>query len=144
MNTIKREGLVLPVTKSLCNYLLTLIKPEHQTDQENKGSKSITINFRDPDYSAESGGYHPVEISMFRQGDEWQLRYITGFSYVGVGHCAELVKDTDFDFEQGTFQSKIGIYPLDTVTEFYSIWEANFLAYSMEMEVFNISITTED
>ncbi|WP_330130788.1 DUF2787 family protein [Shewanella xiamenensis] len=43
----------------------------------------VTLNYRDPDYSYESGGYHPVEINLYRQGDCWYLNYFTDFAYCG-------------------------------------------------------------
>lgn len=36
---------------------------------------AVTLNFRDPDYSVERGGYHPVEIRLVHPGDEWCLDY---------------------------------------------------------------------
>ena len=43
-------------------------------------SDGVILNFRDPDYSAESGGYHPVEICVDAQG---RIQYITDFAYYG-------------------------------------------------------------
>ncbi|MEN1933506.1 DUF2787 family protein [Escherichia coli] len=43
----------------------------------------MVINFRDPDYSAESGGFHPVEMRFIRQDNEWYFDYVTDFSYMG-------------------------------------------------------------
>jgi hypothetical protein len=44
---------------------------------------AITLNFRDPSYSAETGGYHPVEIRLENKSELWQIAYITDFSFQG-------------------------------------------------------------
>ena len=31
------------------------------------GAKVVTLNFRDPDYSPEAGGFHPVEVRLEKQ-----------------------------------------------------------------------------
>lgn len=59
----------------------------------------MTISFRDPDYSADDDGYHPVEIRLENNGDSWRFSYTTNSCYVGNGYCAELAKDLDFDAE---------------------------------------------
>lgn len=90
---ININNLPLPVTSKLTEIIKEALKGKDLT-----GKTSATINFRDPDYSAENGGYHPVEIMLKRHGDEWHFQYITDFCYVGIGPFAELVKDLDFDF----------------------------------------------
>ncbi|MCL1056807.1 DUF2787 domain-containing protein [Shewanella gelidimarina] len=154
---IKTEGLSVPVSQSL-TALLT--KSLNHKSIENKLSIDgvdeldipdvtvntyyITFNFRSPDYSAEYGGYHPVEISIERKGDFWLLSYITDFSYVGSGYFAELAKDADFDFTHDEFQSQLGITRLSDAAEFYLVWEANFLEYATNLEVFELTITCHD
>lgn len=55
---LKQAGLTLPVTKEFQQHITTLLaNPVLQ-----KITEAVVINFRDPDYSAESGGFHPVEI----------------------------------------------------------------------------------
>lgn len=58
---------------------------------------ALTFNFRDPNYSAEKGGYHPVELRLEKHDDHWELIYITDFSY--QGYPAELEKEIDVCFE---------------------------------------------
>ena len=143
---INTEGLVVPVSKSLCNLLTESLTQNIDVIVAITNSKAtaITFNFRSPDYSAELGGYHPVEIHIERNGDTWRLCYITDFAYVGSGYCTELAKDADFDFQQGVFQSLVGIYPLHTAKSFYSIWESNFMEYATNLEVFDLSISHYD
>jgi len=149
---IKHEGLSVRVSKSFVELLTSsLIKnvpiidgvDESETDVI-ANVNSITFNFRSPDYSAESGGYYPVEINIERKGNTWQLCYITDFAYVGSGDFTELAKNTDFDFTHDEFQSVLGVERLSNAAEFYLIWEANFLEYAVNFEVFELSITHHD
>lgn len=128
---IKNDNLPLPVSPHFALYLLSLI-----SDYENE--KAVTINFRDPSYSAESGGYHPVEIRLENEGDGWRICYITDFCFVGGGYMAELAKDLDFDFTAGVFQNLFGTFPIEQATEIYQTWESNFLYYANVSKVFYI------
>ncbi|SGY81484.1 DUF2787 family protein [Moritella viscosa] len=147
---INTEGLSVAVSKSFVELLATSLSKNNAiidgVDEPNQSDvavdvNSITFNFRSPDYTAESGGYYPVEVNIERKGDTWQLCYITDFAYVGSGHCTELAKNTDFDFTHDEFQSVFGITRLSKAAEFYLIWEANFLVYAVNFEVFELSIT---
>ena len=42
--------------------------------------KGVIINFRDPHYSADTGGFHPVEIHVDSQGE---MLCLTDFAYFG-------------------------------------------------------------
>ena len=150
---INTEGLSVPVSKSLVELLTKSLEQNNAIVGGVVGASctddavdinAITFNFRSPDYSAEYGGYYPVEISIERQGDTWQFCYITDFAYVGSGYFTELAKNTDFDFTHDEFQSVLGITQLSDVADFYVIWEANFLEYAINLEVFELSITRYD
>ena len=134
---IQYEGLALPVSKRLIDALIDLIKPVKEPMAE-----FVTVNFRDPNYSAEHGGYHPVEIMITGRSGRYDLCYITDFCYVGIGDYAELVKALDFEFIAGTFQDTTGYYPIEVAREIYPIWEDNFLTYWLEMGVFDIEVTS--
>ncbi len=84
------------------------------------------MNFRDPNYSAETGGFHPVEIALNAEG---HLLYITDFAYVSDGYFAELCKALDFDFSMGVFQHMGREYPLQVGAELFAIWQQNFCEY---------------
>jgi hypothetical protein len=112
-----------------------LLKP--YITQAKTDGQSITLNFRDPSYSPEAGGFHPVEIMIQPNG---QIAYITDFSYVGSGPYAELVKELDFDFSLGLFV-QLGVHsPLDTGAALFQIWQSNFLCYH-SLEIYEIQIT---
>lgn len=129
---IHYDGLALPVSTKFAHALQTLLI-EKQADSE-----SVTINFRDPTYSPEEGGFHPVEIRLERQGNKWHFCYITDFAYVGSGPYAELAKELDFDFQSGVFQNLFGVFPIEQATEMFKIWESNFLRYWLSMNAYRI------
>ncbi|GGO65358.1 DUF2787 family protein [Bowmanella pacifica] len=132
---IQYEGLALPVTQKLADELAKLI------DLYDVKGDEVTFNFRDPTYSAERGGFHPVEIRLEKRQDIWHLCYITDFCFVGKGYEAELAKELDFDFQAGIFQDLLGVYPIERVRDLYQVWEDNFLHYWLAIKVFGISVS---
>ena len=106
---------------------------EKQVSQANLANEatSLTINFRDSSYSADAGGYHPVEMMIRQEGDKWHICYITDFAYTG-GPYPELAIELDFNLECNTFRQMFA-KPCDLahrgVKSFYRMWEGNFLAY---------------
>jgi hypothetical protein len=133
---IQYEGLALPVSSHLADAISTLLASYQQSNEN-----TAILNFRDPSYSAEKGGYHPVEIRLEKWGSQWQLCYITDFRFVGAGLDSELVKDLDFDFQAGTFQDITGYYPIETALMIYPIWEENFLTYWQQMSVYEVELS---
>ncbi|MCK9608654.1 MAG: DUF2787 domain-containing protein [Methylomonas sp.] len=101
-------------------------------------SSGATLNFRDPDYSAESGGYHPVEIAVDAEG---RILYITDFAYYGSGSFAELDREIDFDFERGVFQHMGREFPIERGASLFRIWQANFCSY-VERQIFEVSTSS--
>ena len=100
-------------------------------------SHGVIINFRDPDYGAETGGYHPVEIMISETGI---VKYITDFAYVGTPPFAELSKELDFDFDLQVFQ-QMGIdYPIIQGKGLSRTWQSNFCSY-YESGVFQVSVS---
>lgn len=95
----------------------------------NDDFNAITLNFRDPNYSADAGGYHPVEIRMEKQNELWQLVYITDFSYQG-GSFPELVKEIDVCFlTKQVFNLFIGWLQNRNAKELVSLFIGNFIEY---------------
>ncbi len=128
---IKLEGLAVPMSPMFTLYIADLLATH-------KNEKAVTINFRDPNYSADDGGYHPVEIRLENEDDGWRFCYITDFCYVGSGYLAELAKDLDFDFQAGVFQNLFGTYPIEQAIDMFQVWESNFVYYSIVSKVFTI------
>lgn len=104
--------------------------------------RRVVFNFRDKNYSVERGGFHPVEICLFRSCDgDWQYQYVTDFAYIG-NHYPELEKALDFDFHsRGAYSCGIPMRSQQEANELYQLWENNFLAY-FEMDGYDdINVT---
>ncbi|WP_447018520.1 DUF2787 domain-containing protein [Shewanella algae] len=115
---------------------------EQQIAKVNCRSNLVTLNYRDPDYSAESGGYHPVEINLYRSGERWQLNYMTDFAYSG-GPFPELEKEIDVLFQQKEVYSCFyGKSHLREVDGLVRLLVENFCNY-VDMEVYQIQVTTD-
>jgi hypothetical protein len=134
---IKHEGVTLPMSPMFTLYIADLLA-------QHKNEKAVTINFRDPNYSSDDGGYHPVEIRLENEGDCWRFVYITDFTYVGTGYCAELAKDLGFDLDAGIFQNLFGTYPIEHAIEMFQVWESNFVYYAMVAKVFEVTVSADN
>jgi hypothetical protein len=99
-------------------------------------TEGVVINFRDPDYSPESGGYHPVEVMVSSDGT---IQYITDFSYVGTPPYQELAKELDFDFRLNLFQQMGRDYPIGQGRGLFRVWQSNFCSYYID-GVFEIKV----
>ncbi|WP_281213661.1 DUF2787 family protein [Shewanella insulae] len=104
-------------------------------------SSGVTLSFRYEDYSAELGGYHPVEIRLDKEGDEWTLCYMTDFAW--VGHPAELEKELDICFVSQLFYgSMIGRMPLSRVKSFARTFVDNFVEYH-DSGVYSVKLSAD-
>ncbi|EEX1840735.1 DUF2787 family protein [Escherichia coli] len=136
---IQQGGYVLPLSQSFIRILLDIVSQQPPHKHPITG---LTINFRDPDYSSEKGGYHPVEIRLIPAGNNWQLDYVTDFHYVGYP-WPELEKDVDVSWtQQYTCLSLCGELSPADAREFWKTWESNFMTYH-EMGVFMTHILWE-
>jgi hypothetical protein len=129
---IQQAGYPLSISDQLVSILNNEIEQHRDVDM----TSGCILNFRDPDFSAERGGYHPVEICLNELG---QFQTITNFAYVGYGPNAELVKELDFDFAGGIFQHRGRDYPMSLCAELFTTWQSNFCAYYL-FNVFNVTI----
>lgn len=114
-------------------------------DQINHTGKApfiaITFNFRDPSYTAETGGYHPTEIRIINSDNGWYFDYITDFSYQGLGYMAELVKEIDFLFqEQLAYHLYTGEHQASEAASLFKLWQGNFVSYESN-GVFEVTVT---
>jgi len=130
---IKSNGYALPINKRLIEVLNQCISSTN-TDNFN----GIVLNFRDPNYSAESGGYHPVEVAIDKNG---KIHYITDFAYFGLPPMVELEKELDFDFASGIFQQCGRVYPIEQSDELFAVWQVNFVDY-IKADVFKVTLCT--
>jgi len=130
-----------PSSLSVSNTLHDLLRTKINEQQLAESRCSYFIfNFRDSSYSAEQGGYHPVEIAITQSDDgNWIIEYITDFAYVGSQY-PELERCLDFDFsDQAFFAQYSGWKPIKgsaAAIELYRLWEENFLCY-VDMDAYD-------
>jgi hypothetical protein len=106
------------------------------------GAKAVTLNFRDPDYSPEAGGFHPVEVRLEKQATSWQLIYITNFSYQGR-HTPELIKEIDVCFSiKQVYHFLAGWLNAREGTELLALFISNFVEY-YNTGCYQVTVTTE-
>jgi hypothetical protein len=128
INPYTKITLLDPAFVSTINNLLK--------DTTLESSEVVALNFRDPTYSAESGGYHPVEIHVDSKGD---VLSITDFAYFGCPPMVELGIELDWNFEQGSFRQYDSFYDLECGRGLLGLYVANFTAYS---GVYQVEVTT--
>ena len=132
-----RGGFALPVAQTL---LVLLCQEVANTSLDLERLTQLTFNFRNPGYSAEQGGVHPVEIRLIRGLDGWLFDYVTDFSYQGLGQDAELCKELDFNFlDNEHYMQGWGPLRLAEARELFDIWQSNFIAYC-RLECFSVTV----
>jgi len=102
------------------------------------GNSGAVASFRDPEYGCATGGYHPVEIAVSKDG---HIQYITDFALYGAPPHVELAKEIDFDFETGTFRHMAREFPIRRGRDLYEVWEENFIIF-YQKGVYRIEIST--
>ncbi|HFE7524802.1 TPA: DUF2787 family protein, partial [Salmonella enterica subsp. enterica serovar Newport] len=103
---------------------------------------AVTLLFKDLSYSAEAGGFHPVEIRLISRNDEWYFDYITDFSYMGVVY-PELEKEIDISWsQQYVFLAYAGDLPVDAGRELFELWQSSFIQYHA-MNAYTITVLWE-
>jgi hypothetical protein len=130
---INIENCPIPIKRAFVDLLEAEIKKSGINPQH-----GVIINFRDPDYSPETGGYHPVEVMVSKSVT---IAYVTDFAFCG-GPFPELVKELDWDIMAGVF-GHMGMrdYPIEQGAELYSIFQSNFIEYH-RMGVFQVSVSS--
>ncbi|MBS7785267.1 DUF2787 family protein [Providencia stuartii] len=141
--TIHQSGLRLPIAQVFSQLLL------HELDNSVVNSvidlttvRAVTMNFRDPLYSAETGGFHPVEIRLLRLREQWQFDYVTDFSYMG-SYYPELEKELDVCWSQGyIYHFMMGDIDEEEGGALFELWQRNFIQYH-KMKCYEVSIQWE-
>ncbi len=109
----------LPVSKKLHKLLSEQLTAHLLSSEALTTSRYLVFNFRDKSYSADEGGFHPVEMAICQTSTgEWSIEYITDFAYMG-NYYPELERNLDFDFRVGQFfvayrgcyQCKVAVMP---------------------------------
>lgn len=122
---IQQEGINLPISPAFINVLYSELShwPEYSA------LRSVVINFRDDDYSSESGGFHPVEVRLIKRNEEWYFDYLTDFSYMGHPY-PELEKEFDVSWSQGyVWHYMMGDMEIEDGSELFELWQRNFIRY---------------
>ena len=101
-------------------------------------SEIVALNFRDPSYSAENGGYHPVEIHVDSKGN---ILCVTDFSFAGIHPFIELGIELDWSFDQGYFRQFETMHDLECGRSLLGLYLANFAAY-YKSGVYQVEVTT--
>jgi len=106
-------------------------------------TEGIIFNFRDPDYSSDNGGFHPVEIRLVKHvlagKVQWQFEYMTDFSFQGYPF-AELTKEIDVCFRTKQVYNLFGGWLSKAAgDELMAIFLENFISY-IEMNIFTVTI----
>ena len=107
-------------------------------------TEGIILNFRDPDYSISTGGFHPVELRLIQTstdgGCEYKFVYITDFSFQGAPY-PELAVDIDVCFiAEQVFTVYGGWLDKRSGDELKDLFLTNFISY-VEMGVFKVEVT---
>jgi hypothetical protein len=124
---------------------ITMLPPEFvqvingvvQSPNEVANDNGVIINFRDPNYSASNGGYHPVEIHIDSKGE---ILSITDFAYFGMPPMIELGIELDFSFEHDYFRQYDFTYPLECGRGLLGLYTRNFAAY-YDSGVYQVEVT---
>jgi hypothetical protein len=130
-------GLPVAVAQEFTSILSTEIEKAKLSDYVT----DVILNFRYPSYSAEKGGFRPVEVRSIRRRDQWHLDYVTEFTYLGIGPYAELAKDLDFNFGSQSFTSLMGDIPQRELNGLFQLWCRNFISYYHD-GVYEVSVST--
>ncbi|MEZ8582286.1 DUF2787 family protein [Vibrio splendidus] len=89
------------------------------------------IHFSNKHYSAEHGGYHPVEIALKKDiNNKYTILGITNFSFNGYPYPT-LERDFGFDFTHATvFTRHSGLKSMNALNtdKLYTLWESKFIA----------------
>lgn len=129
----------MPVSQELINVIFKEMvnPPPHKAR-----ITAVSLLFKDLNYSAENGGYHPVEIRLTSHTNEWYFDYITDFSYIGTVY-PELEKEIDFSWsQQYVFLAHVGDLPVNAGRELFELWQSNFIQYHA-MNVYTITVLWE-
>lgn len=124
------------------SFIDVIINAITKKDESIGNTSELTINFRDKDYSAVAGGFHPVEVRLEKRGIGWMLVYITDFSYQGRTD-SELVKEIDVCFViKRVYHMLVGWLSEREGKELLALFMTNFVEY-YNTGCYQVTITTE-
>ncbi|EJG1885652.1 DUF2787 domain-containing protein [Vibrio parahaemolyticus] len=126
----------MPTLNLVSTSFLQLLSQHCQASLGSKAtSQRLTLRFRDKSYSAESDGYHPVDIGLtITDNANMTIVYITDFAYVGK-HYPTLKRHIDFDFRHQlyfTVDTGWQRFQSSQVECLYREWERRFMEHVRE------------
>jgi hypothetical protein len=107
-------------------------------DAETTNGQGLIVNFRDPSYSAENGGFHPVEIHLDSDGN---LLSLTDFAFFGMPPFTELGIELDWSFDAGSFRQFDAFYDLECGRALLGLYARNFASY-FQSGVYRVEISS--
>ena len=132
----KQSGLSLPISQAFSTILKSVISLPSKIEVNHH---AVILNFRDPQYTAESGGFHPVEIRLIRCNDGWQFDYLTDFSFMGAV-WPELEKEMDISWSQEyVWHYLMGDLDPEEGGSLFELWQRNFIQY-WKMKIYTVSV----
>lgn len=135
----KQSGMNLPMSQAFIAILKSVISLSSQNEVNYHG---VILNFRDPQYTAENGGFHPVEIRLIRCNDGWYFDYLTDFSFIGTV-WPELEKEMDISWSQGyVWHYLMGDLEYEEGGALFELWQRNFIQY-WKMKIYTVSVQWE-
>ena len=124
------------------SFIGVIVSAVTNRDNSIRGAKAVTLNFRDPEYSPEAGGFHPVEVRLEKQTTSWQLVYITDFSYQGR-YTPELIKEIDVCFSiKQVYHFLAGWLNAREGKELLTLFISNFVEY-YNTGCYQVTVTAE-
>jgi hypothetical protein len=128
-----------PQTKitMLCPAFVQVINNVIKSSPDASDGNGVVLNFRDPTYSAQNGGYHPMEASFDSNGN---ILYLTDFAYFGMPPFVELGIELDWNFEQDSFRQFDSLYSLECGRSLMGLYTKNFTAY-YRSGVYEVEVT---
>jgi hypothetical protein len=128
---IDTQGYALPIDPALIAILNRQLE-----SLTTPPARLVLLQFRDPDYDVDAGGFHPVDIAV---DDRGRIQWITDFAYTEVEGITELGRELDFDLSRGIFQHRGFCQPLAYGADLFQLWQSNFIHY-VQMNVFDVQI----
>lgn len=127
----------------MCQAFIAILKSVISLSSQNEVNyHGVILNFRDPQYTAENGGFHPVEIRLIRCNDGWYFDYLTDFSFIGTV-WPELEKEMDISWSQGyVWHYLMGDLEYEEGGALFELWQRNFIQY-WKMKIYTVSVQWE-
>ncbi|WP_299141411.1 DUF2787 family protein [uncultured Vibrio sp.] len=116
----------LPISQALLGILNSALSKHPELIEGH-----YILHFSNKHYCAEQGGYHPIEVTLTKDGHNvYSILCITDFSFNGYPYPT-LERDIEFDFiHSAVFTRYSGIKSMSSpnIVKLYALWESTFIA----------------